>query len=107
MSEAITLYELIDKDGRVDSRKFESAYPRRITKDIMMPDKSTTKAYWWPVIKAEVLKKELEELASNFEDAGPDATWTGQEIADNIRDLIKNHPGIQKTGDGCEKTNCR
>lgn len=35
---------------------------------------------------------ELEELADNFEGAGPDAPWRGQEVADAIRERIKNHP---------------
>lgn len=39
----------------------------------------------------ELIRTELEEMATNFEDAGPDAPWTGQEIADAIRDRIKNH----------------
>ena len=62
-----------------------------------MPNESTTLQAWWPHIKSEVLKEELEELASNFEGAGPDAPWTGQEIADHIRDRIKNHPAISRT----------
>lgn len=37
------------------------------------------------------IRRELEELAVNFEGAGPDAPWRGQEIADHIRERIKNH----------------
>lgn len=39
----------------------------------------------------EIIECELEELAQMFEGAGPDAPWRGQEIADAIRDRIKNH----------------
>jgi hypothetical protein len=39
----------------------------------------------------EIIKCELEELAQLFEGAGPDAPWTGQEIADTIRERIRNH----------------
>lgn len=39
----------------------------------------------------EIIKHELEELAQCFEGAGPEAPWTGQEIADAIRERIKNH----------------
>jgi hypothetical protein len=39
-----------------------------------------------PVLDA--LEAELEELASNFEGAGPDAPWTGRQIADHIRRRI-------------------
>lgn len=46
-------------------------------------------------IKAEIIRKELEELAANFEGAGPDAPWRGHEIADAIRERIKNHPDLQ------------
>lgn len=45
-------------------------------------------------IKSAIIKDELEELATNFEEAGPDAPWRGQEIADHIRERIKNHPSI-------------
>lgn len=43
---------------------------------------------------AAVMRVELEELAVNFEEAGPDAPWRGQEIADHIRERIKNHPAL-------------
>ena len=39
----------------------------------------------------EVIRRELEDLAENFEGAGPDVPWTGQDIADAIRERIKNH----------------
>lgn len=53
-----------------------------------------TLQHLWPDIKAEIIHRELEELASNFEGAGPDAPWTGQEVADAIRERIKNHPDL-------------
>jgi hypothetical protein len=46
----------------------------------------------WPAMKAEIIQAELEELAKNFEGAGPQATWTGEQIAWHIRERIKNHP---------------
>lgn len=42
--------------------------------------------------KRAAILNELDELADNFEGAGPEAPWTGQEIADHIRERIKNHP---------------
>ena len=45
-------------------------------------------------VKRAALINELEELAENFEGAGPDAPWRGQEIADHIRERIKNHPRV-------------
>jgi hypothetical protein len=39
----------------------------------------------------EIIECELEELAQLFEGAGPESPWTGQEIADAIRERIKNH----------------
>lgn len=52
----------------------------------------TVTSYWVRRICAEAIRNELEELACNLEGAGPEAPWTGQEIADHIRDRIKNHP---------------
>ncbi len=43
-------------------------------------------------MKRATIINELEELADNFEGAGADAPWRGQEIADAIRERIKNHP---------------
>jgi hypothetical protein len=43
-------------------------------------------------VKRSTIINELEELAENFEGAGADAPWRGQEIADAIRERIKNHP---------------
>lgn len=45
-------------------------------------------------IVAEELRDELEALATNFEGAGPQAVWTGEQIAWHIRERIKNHPDI-------------
>lgn len=42
-------------------------------------------------MRAEIIERELEELATNFEGAGLDAHWLGQEIANSIRERIKNH----------------
>jgi hypothetical protein len=41
------------------------------------------------------IRTELEELAANFEGAGPDAPWTGQQIARAIRERINNHPALK------------
>lgn len=51
---------------------------------------TTTTQHWIGLI----LRDELEQLAEHFEGAGPDAPWRGQEIADAIRERIKNHPAI-------------
>jgi hypothetical protein len=45
-------------------------------------------------IRAEVIERELKDLADCFEGAGPDAPWRGQEIADHLRERIKNHPAL-------------
>ena len=45
-------------------------------------------------VKRSAIINELDELAENFEGAGPDAPWRGQEIADHIRERIKNHPKV-------------
>ena len=45
-------------------------------------------------LRAEIIEKELADLANCFEGAGPEAPWRGQEIADHIRDRIKNHPAL-------------
>ena len=42
--------------------------------------------------RQDLIRAELEALAEAFEGAGPEAPWTGQEIADHIRERIKNHP---------------
>ncbi|WP_354122370.1 hypothetical protein [Bradyrhizobium sp. LA6.12] len=47
------------------------------------------------LIKAEVIERELEALAENFEGTGPDAFWSGQEVAAAIRKRIENHPDLQ------------
>ncbi len=57
-------------------------------------DESVT-AFTMRRLTADIVYTELEELANNFEGAGPEAPWTGQEIADHIRDRIKNHPAFQ------------
>jgi hypothetical protein len=50
-------------------------------------------------IKAEVIERELAELANNFEGT-PGIPWTGQDIADALRERIKNHPALSNgTGD--------
>lgn len=51
---------------------------------------SETTQYWI----GRLLRDELEDLAAGFEGAGPDAPWTGQEVADAIRRRIENHPTI-------------
>jgi hypothetical protein len=43
---------------------------------------------------AEIIERELNELACAFEDADPDGMWRGQEIADHLRERIKNHPAL-------------
>lgn len=45
-----------------------------------------------PFTRSDLIRAELEALAEAFEGAGPEAPWTGQEIADHIRERIKNHP---------------
>lgn len=45
-------------------------------------------------MRAEIIEKELADLAACFEGAGPEAPWTGQEIADHLRERIKNHPAL-------------
>ena len=54
----------------------------------------TLTAFTMRRLVAEIISQELEELASNFEEAGLDAPWRGQEVADLIRDRIKNHPAL-------------
>lgn len=42
---------------------------------------------------AEIITNELEDLANCFEGAADThATWTALEIADTIRERLKNHP---------------
>ena len=53
-------------------------------------DESVT-AFTMRRLTVDIICTELEELANNFEGAGPDAPWTGQEIADHIRERIKNY----------------
>jgi diphthamide synthase (EF-2-diphthine--ammonia ligase) len=54
---------------------------------------SPSKATKWrrnkrAVVALEV-EAELEAMAANFEEAGPDASWTGKEIAHAVRERIK------------------
>jgi len=50
--------------------------------------------FTWRRCVHEIISTELEDLAQAFEGAGPDAPWRGQEIADHIRERIKNHPTL-------------
>lgn len=45
--------------------------------------------------RADLIRAELKSLANDFEEMGPDRRWTGQEIADAIRERIKNHPLLE------------
>jgi len=54
------------------------------------------------LIKAEIIERELEDLAASYEGAGPDALWTGKEIADHLRERIKNHPALTNGHQGGE-----
>ena len=45
-------------------------------------------------MRAEVIERELKDLADCFEGCGPDTPWTSQDIADKLRERIKNHPAL-------------